>query len=165
MQKQQQQGPCGISCIFATIFIISMIYMNNATQKSQVIQIYQEQLPTNLKNLYAKLTNERLRIYYYGYILGFILSLIVIIYNYQNPSNKHKMTTTTMVCITITISFITNYFYYILSPKSDYMLNHINSPDQTKAWLTMYRHMQYYFHAGLVLGIIAVAALAIAFRC
>jgi prolipoprotein diacylglyceryltransferase len=139
--------------------------MNNATQKSQTIQLYQEQLPTNLKNLYAKLTNERLRIYYYGYVLGFILSLIIIIYNYQKSKPSHRMTTTAMVCTTITVSFITNYFYYMLSPKSDYMLNHINSPDQTKAWLTMYRHMQYYFHAGLVLGIIAVAFLAFAFRC
>jgi len=161
----QERQPCSISCAIALVFIISMIYMNNATQKSQTIQLYQEQLPTNLKNLYAKLTNERLRIYYYGYVLGFILSLIIIIYNYQKSKPSHRMTTTAMVCTTITVSFITNYFYYMLSPKSDYMLNHINSPDQTKAWLTMYRHMQYYFHAGLVLGIIAVAFLAFAFRC
>ena len=161
----QERQPCSISCAIALVFIISMIYMNNATQKSQTIQLYQEQLPTNLKNLYAKLTNERLRIYYYGYALGFILSLIIIIYNYQKSKPSHRMTTTAMVCTTITVSFITNYFYYMLSPKSDYMLNHINSPEQTKAWLTMYRHMQYYFHAGLVLGIIAVAFLAFAFRC
>ncbi|NDA89602.1 MAG: hypothetical protein EBY20_01645 [Alphaproteobacteria bacterium] len=139
--------------------------MNNATQKSQTIQVYQEQLPTNLKNIYEKLTSERLRIYYYGYILGFILSLIVIFYNYQISKPSHKMTTFTVTCTVITISFITNYFYYMLSPKSDYMLNHINSPDQTKAWLTMYRNMQYYFHMGLVLGLVAVAFLAIAFRC
>ena len=161
----QERQPCSISCATALVFIISMIYMNNATQKSQTIQLYQEQLPTNLKNLYAKLTNERLRIYYYGYALGFILSLIIIIYNYQKSKPSHRMTTTAMVCTTITVSFITNYFYYMLSPKSDYMLNHINSPEQTKAWLTMYKHMQYYFHAGLVLGIIAVAFLAFAFRC
>jgi len=157
--------PCSISCALATALVISMIYMNNATQKSQTIQIYQEQLPTNLKLLYAKLTNERLRIYYYGYILGFILSLIVIVYNSQISKPSHKMTTFTVTCTVITISFITNYFYYMLSPKSDYMLNHINSPDQTKAWLTMYRHMQYYFHMGLVLGLVAVAFLAMAFRC
>jgi len=157
--------PCSISCALTTAFVISMIYMNNATQKSQTIQVYQEQLPTNLKNLYEKLTNERLRIYYYGYILGFILSLIVIFYNSQISKPSHKMTTFTVTCTVITISFITNYFYYMLSPKSDYMLNHINSPDQTKAWLTMYRHMQYYFHMGLVLGLVAVAFLAMAFRC
>jgi hypothetical protein len=155
--------PCYISCALATIFVISSIFMSNATQTNKTIQHYQSQLPSNLQNLYAKITEERKRIYYYGYALGLVLSAIVIYYN--NNTSRIKMTNTTMVCVTITISFLTNYFYYMLSPKSTYMLQHINSPEQTKAWLTMYRAMQYYWHAGLVLGIVAVAFLAIAFRC
>lgn len=155
--------PCYISCALATIFVISSIFMSNATQTNKTIQYYQRQLPSNLQNLYAKITEERKRIYYYGYVLGLVLSAIVIYYN--NNSSRIKMTNTTMVCVTITISFLTNYFYYMLSPKSTYMLEHINSPDQTKAWLEMYRSMQYYWHAGLVLGIVAVAFMAIAFRC
>ena len=155
--------PCYISCALATIFVISSIFMSNATQTNKTIQHYQSQLPSNLQNLYAKITEERKRIYYYGYALGLVLSAIVIYYN--NNTSRIKMTNTTMVCATITISFLTNYFYYMLSPKTTYMLQHINSPEETKAWLTMYRAMQYYWHAGLVLGIVAVAFLAIAFRC
>ena len=155
--------PCYISCALATIFVISSIFMSNATQTNKTIQHYQSQLPSNLQNLYAKITEERKRIYYYGYALGLVLSVIVIYYN--NNTSRIKMTNTTMVCMTITISFLTNYFYYMLSPKSTYMLQHINSPEQTKAWLIMYKAMQYYWHAGLVLGIVAVAFLAIAFRC
>jgi hypothetical protein len=45
------------------------------------------------------------------------------------------------------------------------MLEHINSPEQTKAWLEMYKAMQYYWHTGLFLGIIATMFLALAFRC
>jgi hypothetical protein len=45
------------------------------------------------------------------------------------------------------------------------MLEHINSPEQTKAWLTMYREMQYNYHFGMVIGIIAVGVLAFGFRC
>ena len=78
--------PCSISCTLSFIFIVSMIYMNNATTKSQTIQNYEKQLPEDLKNIYKKIVGERLSIYYYGYILGFILSLIIIIYNYQNKS-------------------------------------------------------------------------------
>ena len=155
--------PCYISCALATIFVIGSIFMSNATQTNKTIQHYQSKLPSNLQNLYAKITEERKRIYYYGYALGLVLSAIVIYYN--NNTSRIKMTNTTMVCVTITISFLTNYFYYMLSPKSTYMLQHINSPEQTKAWLIMYRAMQYYWHAGLVLGIVAVAFLAIAFRC
>ena len=155
-----------MSCALATIFLIGSIFMTNATQKNQTIQQYQSQLPSSLQNLYAKITAERQRIYYYGYALGLIISIIIIYYNINlSPRNNTKMTTATMVCVIITVSFITNYFYYMLSPKSTYMLEHINSPEQTKAWLTMYKAMQYYWHAGLVLGIVAVGFLALAFRC
>ena len=135
--------PCYISCALATVFVISSIFMTNSTQQNKTIQHYQSQLPSNLQNLYAKITAERQRIYYYGYALGLIISIIVIYYNNNlRPHNNLKMTTTTMVCVVITISFTTNYFYYMLSPKSTYMLEHINSPEQTKAWLTMYKTMQ-----------------------
>lgn len=155
-----------MSCALATIFLIGSIFMTNATQRNKTIQHYQSQLPSSLQNLYAKITAERQRIYYYGYALGLIISVIIIYYNTSlNPRNNIKMTSATMVCVIITVSFITNYFYYMLSPKSTYMLEHINSPEQTKAWLTMYKTMQYYWHAGLVLGILAVAFLALAFRC
>jgi hypothetical protein len=45
------------------------------------------------------------------------------------------------------------------------MLDNINSPEQTRAWLQMYREMQYQYHFGMVIGIIAVVMLALAFRC
>ena len=155
-----------MSCALATIFLIGSIFMTNATQKNKTIQHYRSQLPSSLQNLYAKITAERQRIYYYGYALGLIISIIIIYYNTSlNPRNNIKMSSATMVCVIITVSFITNYFYYMLSPKSTYMLEHINSPEQTKAWLTMYKTMQYYWHAGLVLGIVAVGFLALAFRC
>lgn len=155
------QQPCKISCVLSFVFIVSMIYMNNATRKSQTIQKYEAQLPEDLRNIYQKIQRERLNIYYYGYALGFILSLIIIIYNYQN---KSKISTAHMICIVISTSFITNYFYYMLSPKTSWMLDHIKTPEQTKAWLEMYKAMQKYYHTGLVLGIIAVVFLAVAFR-
>jgi hypothetical protein len=150
----------------AAVFVIATIYFQNATTKSKVIQVYKDQLPSNLQNLYEKITKERLKIYYYGYILGFLLSIVIIYNNYfvKRPNNS-KLTTTSIVCLVIVVSFITNYFYYILSPKSSWMLDHINSPEQTKAWLAMYRSMQVYYHSGLALGIIAIGIFAFAFRC
>jgi uncharacterized membrane protein YkgB len=140
-----------------------MIYFQNATTKSKVVQTYKDQLPSNLQIRYEKIVKERLRIYYFGYILGFILSFIIILYNYS--SKRNRLSTTSLICLVIVVSFFTNYFYYILSPKSDWMLDHINSPEQTKAWLTMYRTMQVNYHMGLVVGIVAVGVFAFAFRC
>jgi amino acid transporter len=159
--------PCSITCSIAVALIIAMIYFQNATSKSEIVKEYKKQLPSNLQNLYEKIQSERMRINYYGYSLGLFLSLIIILYNYSssNSSKRNQLTTTSLVCLVIVVSFFTNYFYYILSPKSDYMLNHINSPEQTKAWLTMYREMQYNYHFGMVVGIIGVGVLAFAFRC
>ena len=155
--------PCSATCLFATALIIAMIYFQNATTKSKIVQEYKKQLPSNLQNLYEKIASERMRLNYYGYTLGLVLSLIIILYNYALKRNK--LTTTSMVCLVIVVSFLTNYFYYILSPKTTYMLDHINSPEQTKAWLAMYREMQYNYHFGMVIGIAAVGVLAFAFRC
>jgi uncharacterized protein YacL len=155
--------PCLLSCSLATIFIIGMIFFHNSIQKDPLIQSYKKQLPSNLQILYEEISAERLRLNYEGYGLGLILSLIIIVYNYN--LKHYKLTTINMICIAISVSFLTNYFYYILSPKSKHMLEHINSPEQTKAWLAMYKSMQYYYHTGLVLGIIAVGIMAFAFRC
>ena len=155
--------PCSATCLVATALIIAMIYFQNATTKSKIVKEYKKQLPSNLQNLYEKISGERMRLNYYGYILGLVLSLIIIWYNYSLKHNK--LTNTSLVCLVIVVSFFTNYFYYILSPKTTYMLQHINSPEQTKAWLVMYREMQYNYHFGFVIGVIAVGVLAFAFRC
>ena len=156
--------PCSITCLVACGLIISMIYFHNASTKSKIVEEYKKQLPSNLQNLYEKISAERMRINYYGYSLGLIISLIIIAYNYSLNKNNSR-SNTSLVCLVIVVSFLTNYFYYILSPKSSYMLDHINSPEQTKAWLTMYREMQYNYHMGFIIGIIAIGVLAFAFRC
>jgi uncharacterized membrane protein YkgB len=133
------------------------------TGKSKVVKHYKENLPRDLKELYDKLSRERLMISYQGYALGFIISLCIILYNYFYK--VRKMGWFSMVCIVLATSFLTNYFYYILHPKSDWVLNHTNSSEQVKSWLMMYREMQFNYHMGLVLGIIGVGILAVAFRC
>ena len=58
------------------------------------------------------------------------------------------------------ITLATNYFYYILHPKSDYMILHLEEESQRLIWLKVYRNMQVKYHIGLVLGIIASMFLA-----
>jgi hypothetical protein len=157
---------CKISCGISIMFIIAMIYMNAMSYKNKTVQNYRNQLPDELKVKYDNIVKERIKIYYQGYILGFIISLLIILYNYYSNKNE-KLSLTNMLCIVLATSFITNYFYYILHPKDDWMLDtDVNKdPEQVKAWLEMYKQMQNYYHTGLLLGIIAILALTIAFRC
>jgi len=154
---------CTISCMISAVFIIGMIYFYNMTNKSEIVKHYKSSLPSDLQKRYDNISQERMKISVYGYIYGFILSLFIIFYNLKFKGIK--MNTFALVCTVMATCFLTNYFYYMLSPKSDWMLNHINNPEQVKAWLLMYREMSFNYHTGLALGIIAVGIFAFAFRC
>jgi len=148
---------CSISCAISCIFIIGMIYFYNATDKSEIVKRYKDTLSPDLQKRYERITTERRWISYQGYMLGLLLSAVILYY-------RRKMNTTSLVCTVMATCFLTNYFYYMLSPKTDWMLNHTNQ-DEAKAWLIMYREMSYHYHVGIVFGIIAVGMFAFAFRC
>ena len=155
--------PCSITCIFSSIFIVAMIFMTNWMTVNQTTQKYQEQLPENLKKTYSDIVKERTQIFYTGYGLGLFLALVLIYYNTQ--VKKERMSWPSMVCLTVFVAFMTNYFYYVLTPKTKWMMESVTTPEQTKAWLAMYRSMQIYYHGSLALGIVAVGLIAFAFRC
>jgi len=154
---------CSISFSISMIFIIAMIYMNIMTIKNKTIDNYRQQLSPENKKLYDKISKERLTISLQGYFLGFIISVFIILYNYYYK--KSKLSTTSIVFIVLATSFLTNYFYYTLHPKSDWMLDNIKNTDDAKAWLQMYKEMKKYYHTGLVLGIVSIGILGFAFKC
>jgi len=154
---------CAVSCMVSAIFVIGMIYFYNITGKSEIVKHYKSSLSSDLQKRYDKISQERLMISYQGYALGVIFSLGIIFYNLKIKSAK--MSTTALVCTVIATAFVTNYFYYMLYPKSDWMLNHLQNKEEIRVWLQMYREMQYNYHMGITLGIIAVGILAFAFRC
>jgi hypothetical protein len=140
--------------MISTVFIIGMIYFYNRTDKSH----YKGKMSPDLQDRYDKIAKERMLISVQGYALGVILSLFIIFYRgIKNPYS--------LVCTVMATCLLTNYFYYMLHPKSDWVLNHVSSQEEVKAWLQMYREMQYNYHTGLALGIVAVGVFAFAFRC
>jgi hypothetical protein len=143
---------CATSCAIAFILIVANIYC--CSGNSQTNQEYLRHLSPENKQRYELITKERLGIYFMGLLLGFILSMIIVV------SCKKYFTGLRggMLCMIAAITFSVNYFYYILSPKSDWMVLHLKSGDETKAWLDVYRTMQYRYHIGLILGILAVVA-------
>ena len=154
---------CRITCAISVVFITGMIYMTNAMSNNDTMQQYEKQLPEKLQKIYKQIVTERRQIYYTGYVLGFILAVLFILYN--NLILNKSLSTMSMVCVSTASAFLVNYFYYILTPKTTHMLEHADTPDQTKAWLKMYRTMQYHYHMGLFIGLIAVGVFAYAFRC
>jgi hypothetical protein len=120
-------------------------------------------LSPELAIIYKKIAEERTHIYFFGYLLGIILAGVFIVYN--SKVRNVPFSSMPLVCIVVSISFFTNYFYYILSPKTTYMTEHLKNQTEIKAWTKMYKGMQRYYHSGLVLGLISVGFVALAFRC
>jgi hypothetical protein len=155
---------CGFTCIVAAGIVVSMLLMTFNMLRDPTMVSYEKQLPVELRKKYHQIVQERRNIYYTGYTLGFALAFFVIIYN-AFILDKPYLTTSSIVCVSIVIAFFTNHLYYTLTPKTDWMLNHVHDPLQTKAWLKMYHHMQYYYHISFLLGIIGVGVFAASFRC
>jgi len=153
--------PCKVTCAISAVFIIATIFMMASTSQNDIIQKYESQLSNELKSTYQSIVQDRLQNYYIGYALGFVLAIVILFYNYQ--FRKIPASSLSVVCTVVAVSFLVNYFYYILAPKKDWMLNHLKTPEETKAWLEMYRGMQYYYHGGLALGLVAVGTFAFAF--
>ena len=65
---------CKISCLIASIFIVSMIY-KIFFYDEKILNSFNDVLDNKQKEIYIKIINERRRIYLNGFGLGFILSL------------------------------------------------------------------------------------------
>ena len=159
---------CTNSCMFASIFLIANIYMMfscvNDTNKSD----FKKTLTNKQKAIYETIISERKNIYYGGFALGIALSILALYIGenylfFLTIKNKTGASTLPKVCTIATITFITNYFFYILYPKTDYMLLHLTNKAQIEGWLAIYKKMQYKFHFGFVLGIIAITIYAYGF--
>ncbi len=99
---------------------------------------------------YKRINNERFSLYFQGLIIGFIIVVLVNFLYGENISNPYHKTTLFLLII---LGF--SLFYYLLSPKSDYMLNHINSEKENKAWLDVYLTMKNRYLWGFVFGALA----------
>jgi len=151
---------CAVSCAMAFIFIVANIYCCAFSHRSGgVIQEFVAKLSPEKQRRYAVITRERQGIYFMGLFLGFVLSMILLVccrkYFLGGGGGGGRGG---VLCMVAAVAFSVNYFYYILSPKSDWMVLHLKSGEETQAWLNVYRTMQVNYHVGLVLGILAVVA-------
>lgn len=157
---------CMMSCAISLVFIIGMVYMNLFVDKVGVAQSFLSTLSEKQREIYGKIVGERKSIYFSGYGIGLVLSLLLVgLFKYGwfekvglggNVGNWGKMG---VACFTGAVTFLVSYFYYILSPKSDFMIMHIQGEKQKLAWLKVYRTMQYHYHLGMFLGVVGVALL------
>ncbi len=133
-------GAVGIGLLAASAFT-----MTTSDEEKHHIRTV---LSAELAKKYDAIVIERRNLYFQGLILGMILAYGVLLTMKQ--ARQFYKTSAFMA-----VSLMTAVVYYVLIPKSDYMLNHLKTEEQNKAWLKVYTTMRQRYFLGFLFGIIA----------
>jgi uncharacterized membrane protein YkgB len=155
---------CGITCSIGLMFLIANLYVTFTADKTKQKQEFYNTLSEDKIEKYEGIIKERRGIYLKGYGLGIILAVISL-FLYEKSGWNDKRKGLNKICFIGGITLLVNYFYYMLSPKTDYMILHLNEENQRKEWLKINKTMQFNYHIGLLLGIIASMVLAYSVKC
>jgi hypothetical protein len=136
-----------------------MAYCTYMGNRSELVKNYMRTLTEEQQQVYAKIVAERRGIYMRGFGWGLLLSALLLGIHHQYLT----MSRAGLLCTVAAITLATNYFYYVLSPKSDWMVLHFDKKQDAANWLSVYRGMQVNYHVGLVLGIAGTVLLSNAF--
>lgn len=139
--------------------------MTTHEQTDQLRQVLSPELAAK----YEAIVKERISHYIQGLILGMIIAYAVL-YHVRTTGRFHR------ISLFFGITLFTTALYYLLMPKSDYMLNHLKtSPtsgaalrvnfvraktaEENAAWLSVYKTMKFRYLIGFVLGALAAIPL------
>ncbi len=135
-------------CIIAFALLGSMFYMLINYDKNDKILQFASMLSKDQQKVYRNVTQERLNIYLQGFVLGTVIAIIYL----KTLSKKNQP----VYCIFVALVLGVAYIHYTVMPKSTYMLEHIDTAEQAKAWLEIYKLMKTRCHLGMLLGVIAL---------
>lgn len=149
---------CKTWCFVAIAFFVADIYMALTADKSNYKDAFVKTLDNDQKQKYEKIIRERRNIYFKGYAVGIVLSILFLIMT--DKLKKTNLMSTGIICSVGGITLLTCYLFYIIHPKSDYMILSLSKAEQREKWLDIYRHMQLKYHMGLAFGVIAAMFMA-----
>ena len=141
---------CMTSCVLTIAFLFANVFVFMNMEKDKKIKDYVSALDVDSLIRYKKIEQERRNLYIQGMIGGLILSILFL---FLFGLKWNRMGT---LCVVGAITFTFSYFYYILIPKKDYMVVHLDTKKERETWLEVYKVMQKYYHLGFIFGIFAV---------
>lgn len=137
---------CISFCLIGAVLIGMKIMTMITCKTSKNFKNFLMKLDDNQKQVYKSVINERTNIYIQGLVLGIVLALLITFNTNLAKGNN--------VCLFIVIAIVVNVLYYSLYPKSTYMLEHLKSQDQVKAWLNIYKEMKIRCKVGMIIGFV-----------
>ena len=136
-----------MNCQLSSLVGIGMLCATYATMSISEEQHHRMRLvfSDQLDEIYNKIISERRNQYFQGLLLGLFLSYFSLFF-VKTINRFHRIT------FVLAITILTSVVYYLLMPKSDYMLNHLKTQEENKAWLDVYNSMKYRYLIGFLLG-------------
>lgn len=135
-------------CLIAFALLGSMFYMLINYDKNDKIMQFASLLSKDQQKVYRNVTQERLNIYLQGFVLGTVIAIVYL----KTFAKKNQP----VYCIFVALVLGVAYIHYTIMPKSTYMLEHIDTAEQAKAWLEIYKLMKTRCQLGMLLGVIAL---------
>jgi hypothetical protein len=139
---------CITNCAIGFALVGGTIATALVSKQDPVFQQYHATLEPEQKAALDMIANERLNLYIQGTLVGLVLVGLLTLMGVNGISPFANG------CAFVALVLLTQYFYYILMPKSDWMLRHLKSSVQNEAWLRVYRHMSVRWHGGLLVGLL-----------
>ena len=146
---------CGWTCFIASMFIIANILFTFLMNKHGKVAKYEDSLDEKQRTIYKNIVNERKNLALQGYGLGLGLSIGFLVGRHFLLKRKNSLLKASVsgLCFTVAITFIVQYFYYMLMPKSDWMLLQLSDEEQKRQWLEVYRAYSWNYHLSMLLGL------------
>ena len=139
---------CITNCAIGFALVGGTIATALVSKQDPIFQKYHATLDPTQKEALEKITKERLNLYIQGTLVGLVLVGLLAFFGGKKISPLENG------CTFVAIALLTQYFYYILMPKKDWMLRHLKTREQNERWLSVYRHMSVRWHMGLLLGLL-----------
>ena len=146
-----------MNCVLSGVLGVAMLGASMSTMAVTEEQhnLLRKTFNDELDEIYGNIVIERRNHYVQGILLGSLLAFLIT--NMTKINNRFHR-----ISLFILVTLMTAVVFYFLMPKSDYMLNHLKTEEQNKAWLEFYKTMKQRYFLGFVFGALAAVPLAYA---
>lgn len=134
-----------VPCAVGITFILSSIIISVLKIKKDKFNDFTNLLDEGQKVKYEEIISERIKVYYFGAILGIIIGGI---YYYYNKKDKN------VICKVLSIFSVVKLGFYYFYPKKPLMLKHLTNKKQVDAWTNNYSSMKNKWKQSMILGFI-----------
>jgi hypothetical protein len=142
---------CGTACFVAVVFALSTLLFPLLLNRG-IVGDYRSRLPPAAQAALKVATKERAMLAFQGLVLGMIVGAIAVLL-------MGKRGKAAGVCVLASVAFVVQFLYYMLSPKSAWVVKHLRSAEQRKDWVRVYREYQKAYYGSIAIGVVGAGVL------